>query len=322
MRSRRQAEGELLLTWPTAQSAESYRLLLRDASLDKLVAKIECRRPSYRLLMSTLISEHRYEWGVQLRADRFEEWRFHLPYLHLFRPDAPPTPTELTWEPTGAAAYRVLINDKELNSAVVKDALLGNRYPVDWRRLFVEHDHRYAIQALVPGPKEEWQMVCDYKPLPSPPADVRVQGPRVIPVHGPRPVFFLWTCDTEVNLRRMKEPDRSRAVDDQIFAQDGEREYGINLMMDLLEEFNFRGTFFLDILMEHHIGRADLERTIEAIISRGHDLQLHLHPSPNLLFAADPDLARFAPALTLDDRDLFRGGARPSRGPVHPPRRL
>jgi hypothetical protein len=308
MRLRRQRETQwLLLTWPEAKHAEDYRLLLRDESLDRLIAKIECRHPNYRLDVTKLDPDHQYAWGVQTRQDKFEDWAYHLPYMHLFRPHDPPSPTELEWEPTGAAVYRVVINDRQLDLAVIKDALIGTRYPVDWRRLNPDHDHMYEIQRLIPGPQESWETLYEYQPLPAPAPDVRVQPSPAPRRSGIRPLLFLWTCDTEVNARRMRVPDPSRAVDEQIFVRDGDREYGINFMMDLLEEFNFRGTFFLDILMEHQVGRADLERTIEAIVSHGHDVQLHLHPSPNLLFAADPELGRFAPALTHDDRDLFRG---------------
>lgn len=308
MRPRRRRDIQrLLLTWPEAKDAESYRLLLRDISLNRLIAKVECQRASYQLDVSKLEPNHQYAWGVQHRSDKFAEWAYYLPYMHLFRSSDPPSPTVLEWEPTDAAVYRVLINDRQLDAAVVKDPLIGHSYPVDWSRLIPDHEHIYAVQALVPGPEERWETIHDYAPLPSPPPDVRVASERAAPVRGLRPLLFLWTCDTEVNARRMRYPDPTRAVDEQIFVRNGEREYGINFMMDLLQEFNFRGTFFLDILMEHQVGRADLERTIEAIVSRGHDLQLHLHPSPNLVLSADPNLARFAPAITHDDRDLFRG---------------
>ncbi len=56
----------------------------------------------------------------------------------------------------------------------------------------------YSIQALVPGPAESWQTVREYEPLPPPPPDVRVQSTSAAPVRGPRPILFLWTCDTEV----------------------------------------------------------------------------------------------------------------------------
>lgn len=307
MALRRNKETKLLLAWPSADAVESYRFLLRDSSVDKLVAKIECPRANYQIDLRTLHADHHYEWSVQKRRDKFEDWGYHLPYLRLFRPTDQPSPTELEWEPTGAPLYRVVINDRQLGVAVVKDALVGTRYPVDWRRLIADHDHMYVVQELVPGPAEEWKTVVEYQPLPEAPDDVRIQFLREQAEPGARPLIFLWTCDTEVNLRRMEDPDPEQAVDLQIFGRSGEREYGINFMMDMLEEFNFRGTFFVDILMEYQLGRGALERTVEAIVGRGHDLQLHLHPSPNLLFAADPRLERFAPALASDNRDLFRG---------------
>jgi hypothetical protein len=48
--------------------------------------------------------------------------------------------------------------------------------------------------------------------------------------------------------------------------------------MDILEEFGFRATFFTEVFCGHLIGYDQVEKVLRAIIDRGHDAQLHLHP--------------------------------------------
>ena len=57
------------------------------------------------------------------------------------------------------------------------------------------------------------------------------------------------------------------------------RELGLGRVMSELEERGFRGTFFVDPLGAHTFGREGLREICQAIVARGHDLQLHLHPS-------------------------------------------
>ncbi|MBV8889394.1 MAG: hypothetical protein JO305_06970 [Alphaproteobacteria bacterium] len=112
--------------------------------------------------------------------------------------------------------------------------------------------------------------------------------PRAKPAGSGLAVMF--TIDTEASLRLMQTPDRDQAIDHQVFGRDGEREVGIGLIMDQLGRRGIRGTFFLDILAELQFGREPMQRAIEAIQSRGHDIQLHLHPSPHLAYAKDDRL--------------------------------
>ncbi|MCU0684592.1 MAG: hypothetical protein MUF34_20490 [Polyangiaceae bacterium] len=56
------------------------------------------------------------------------------------------------------------------------------------------------------------------------------------------------------------------------------RELGIDLIMRELEAVGGRGTFFLEALGAHHFGRAGLAEACQAMVARGHDVQLHTHP--------------------------------------------
>jgi peptidoglycan/xylan/chitin deacetylase (PgdA/CDA1 family) len=63
-----------------------------------------------------------------------------------------------------------------------------------------------------------------------------------------------------------------------IFGEYKAKSYGIPLIMDILEEFGFRATFFTEVFCGHLIGYDQVERVLRAIMDRGHDAQLHIHP--------------------------------------------
>ena len=115
-------------------------------------------------------------------------------------------------------------------------------------------------------------------------------------------VFLLFTVDTECSVLRQPNPNPDRVVDELVFGDfgNGSPPAGIGLHMDLLERFGFRGCFFVDVLMEFEHGQAALERTVEAILQRGHEVELHVHP----------EHLRWSPSSEVEDlmRDLAGGG--------------
>jgi hypothetical protein len=56
------------------------------------------------------------------------------------------------------------------------------------------------------------------------------------------------------------------------------RFYGIPLLMDILEEYGFRATFFTEVFCGYLVGFEEVEKVFRLIRERGHDPQLHLHP--------------------------------------------
>ncbi len=56
--------------------------------------------------------------------------------------------------------------------------------------------------------------------------------------------------------------------------------YGIGLMMDMLEAQQVRGTFFLNVYEIAKHGEESIAGAARQIHARGHDLQLHSHPLP------------------------------------------
>jgi hypothetical protein len=91
-------------------------------------------------------------------------------------------------------------------------------------------------------------------------------------------VYF--TVDTETSMAGAWNDSSRRPLplERSVFGRDGSRQYGIPLIMDILEEHGFRGTFFIEVLCSHILGREEVRRVFECVEQRGHDAQLHLHP--------------------------------------------
>jgi hypothetical protein len=127
------------------------------------------------------------------------------------------------------------------------------------------------------------------------------------PVTEVVPDLALWfTIDTEASVARQRDPDPERTVDNLIFGDwGGGEQHGIGLHMDLLEHCGYRGCFFVDVLLEYQFGQAALERVIEAIEARGHEVQLHVHPE-HLARSDDQSIRSLAGNLLRKTTDEFR----------------
>jgi hypothetical protein len=277
-------------------------LLLRDVATGTLILKLPVRESRWQLPAE--LDEHAYTWRVQWRTGADDEWREGYPELPLATPEPAPAAsvTWLEWHDTGAYGYRVLVRDDTDDVLLRKDPVLEPRYAVVWDTLPPGHRLRWRLQEWN-FEAATWHDVIDYVPL-------RPEAPRYHELErGERRgagIALFFTVDTEVNLRYAKDPDPRRAVEEQIFARVGGREVGIGMIMDLLERHGFRATFFLDVLAEYQIGRGALDPVVDAIRSRGHDIQLHLHTAPHLRFSDDPAVAGLAEALHSYDPDQFR----------------
>ena len=65
---------------------------------------------------------------------------------------------------------------------------------------------------------------------------------------------------------------------DAVFARQGSREYGIGLIMSLLEAQGAAGTFFVDVFNRETLTEKILAQACCAIVARGHEVGLHTHP--------------------------------------------
>lgn len=90
-------------------------------------------------------------------------------------------------------------------------------------------------------------------------------------------VYF--TIDTETSIGGAWETGGSPvALERTVFGEVGSRCYGIPLIMDILEEFGFHGTFFVEVFCSSSLGLSGLASVFDVLQKRGHDVQLHLHP--------------------------------------------
>lgn len=92
-------------------------------------------------------------------------------------------------------------------------------------------------------------------------------------------VYF--TVDTETSMGgAWRNPSHLPVpLERTVFGEYKSRFYGIPLIMGILERYGFRGTFFTEVFCAHVLGRDPVARVLESITRRGHDTQLHLHPT-------------------------------------------
>jgi peptidoglycan/xylan/chitin deacetylase (PgdA/CDA1 family) len=91
-------------------------------------------------------------------------------------------------------------------------------------------------------------------------------------------VFF--TVDTECSLGGAWENPGQKPVRPEraILGKIGSEYYGIPRIMDILEKYDLRGTFFVEVFAGLNGLQEELARACAQIVERGHDAELHLHP--------------------------------------------
>jgi hypothetical protein len=92
-------------------------------------------------------------------------------------------------------------------------------------------------------------------------------------------VRVYFTVDTETSLggawRNSLGPLPAART---IFGENGSGTYGVPLIMDILESYGFRATFFIEVFCSYLLGAEEVGKVFQCIQKRGHDVQLHLHP--------------------------------------------
>ena len=89
-------------------------------------------------------------------------------------------------------------------------------------------------------------------------------------------------------------------------------EFGIGWQMDVLDRFGLRGVYFVDPMPAMVLGDGPIARTVELVLARGHEVQLHLH-SEWLEWAKDPPVAGRGQNIgdfSLEDQRTVIGWAR------------
>jgi hypothetical protein len=94
-------------------------------------------------------------------------------------------------------------------------------------------------------------------------------------------VNVYFSVDTESSMAgAWKDPDRRPLkADRHIFCRIGETDYGIGLITDVLDRYGFRATHFVETLATEVNGDDDTRPVFDFLLSRGQDVQLHVHPT-------------------------------------------
>ncbi len=216
----------------------------------------------------------------------------------------------LRWEPIdGGDSYQLMVFDRTSAETIVNETVAGVEHTIAIPSDRTRHDLSMRVRGRHGDRWGEW---TEFRPLPLELTlgERREALPPLSPEDEPG-LLLVFTIDTECSVLRQPNPNPERVVDELIFGDfgDGRREGGIALHMDLLEHFGFRGSFFVDVLMELEHGQAALERVVEAILERGHEVELHLHPE-HVLWSRDGSVEALAEEMRggaiMRDRDVFR----------------
>lgn len=297
---------QIRVQWSPHPSARRYRLVLRDAVQKTIVFQSEVIDPNAAIPASAVADNKRHEWRVRVQLDGTGSWTEFLPYQTLDQAErAADKFVRLEWagEPGPSGLYRVVVRD----DAAIRFTAIAQEPHYLLNRLRLTPNVRYRWKIQTHNDEGKWADLTKYVIVPAQsklPAAVRRPAAAASPANDSS--YFLFTVDTEANMRNMFRPNPQRAVDEQVFGRCENGEFGIVWMMNELDAHGLKGTFFVDILMHYQFGREGLERTVDAIRQRGHDIQLHLHPDPHFYFSADTRHLKLIGALDSNDPDLFR----------------
>lgn len=92
---------------------------------------------------------------------------------------------------------------------------------------------------------------------------------------------ILITVDTEFSIGGHFKNKRLKPVpaDRHVYCKIDGKDYGINLIMDILEKYDHKGVFFVETESRFYFGEQEIISIIRQIRSRGHEVQLHIHPN-------------------------------------------
>jgi hypothetical protein len=277
--------------WPPLPGARQYRLEIVDFDTQESLATVgPLSSPECSVSREGFYSR-RLGGVLWWRAARFSRWERWGPAGTLAGDDV--DGLELA-----VPVNHIRVRDIDRAAVVQDEVVLGARAPC-WQDFDLTHQ---LLARSTPWDGSSWGKPGEWT---LPPVELAL-GPESAGgsiCADSCELLLLFTIDTEGGVHRMRNPDPARVVEELVFG--GEGRLGIELHMDLLEHFGARGCFFLDVLMEYSFGREALERVIEAIAARGHEIQLHVH-GEHLVSSDDVGLSSLAGALGDDDPARFR----------------
>jgi len=298
--------SEITLEWIPVDDAAAYRLTFRETGSGDLVTRTDpFTEPRYALDPELLDGRDVYA-RLEVRVDEGDDeegWEDAGPTAPIPMPDPDADVTVLSWEGV-SPVHRLVISDQTNGEKVIDQPVLGTSFPYSPGGAEQGHDLVWRVRAWRDDDWDEgtgWQMLPlrvmlgEEREPPPPLASDRDAG-----------LLLVFSIDTEGFLARQKDPNPATAVDELIFGDFPENKGGgIGLHMDLLEHFGYRGSFFVDVLSAYQYGEDQLKRAVDAILSRGHEVQLHVHDE-HLRNADDPAIRALAGDLMAKDRGQFQ----------------
>ncbi len=109
----------------------------------------------------------------------------------------------------------------------------------------------------------------------------------------------LITIDTEFSIGGyfLNKDNKPVPADRHIYCKINGKDYGINLIMDMLDKYNFKGVFFVETEARFYFGEKEIINIIQNIKARGHEVQLHIHPNYNSFYkgrTVSDDMRRYS----------------------------
>jgi len=91
-------------------------------------------------------------------------------------------------------------------------------------------------------------------------------------------VYFTVDTESTIGLPGRWPRQRPTGPARQVFCRIDGKEYGIPLLVEMMREFSFRGTFFIETLSTGYLGECGMRAIFEFLLRHEQDLQLHAHP--------------------------------------------
>jgi hypothetical protein len=293
------------LEWTPLRGASAYRLTVTDSDTAERLVRTEALTVPRYALDASLAESRAIEAKLEYRSGEAADhpWKEAGPTVRIPVPDPRDDVTVLRWEGR-SPIHRLVVADQTAARTVFDRPVLGSSYPYAPSPGERGHDLVMRVHAWVDG---DWDEGTAWRPLP-----LRIllgerrQPPSPLQTESVPPLLLAFTIDTEGFMARQRDPNPATAVDELIFGDYGNFEHhGIGLHMDLLEHFGFRGCFFVDVLSEYQYGQDALQRTVDAVLERGHEVQLHVHDE-HLRNSDDPGIRALAGDMLHMDADAFR----------------
>lgn len=93
------------------------------------------------------------------------------------------------------------------------------------------------------------------------------------------PIDVCLTVDVEFSLNSaLMRPGRRPLTQAWVQGVANGRSEGLGFLLDCLDRYGLRGTFFTEVFNTYHCGDGPMAGIVEQMLARGHDVQLHLHP--------------------------------------------